>query len=57
MTLLIDDHIGNAQDLAQAGLTTIILDRPWNRHIEFQHPFVYRVKDWQEIIHHLQSYE
>lgn len=56
VTLLIDDHIGNAQDLALAGLSTIILDRPWNRHVEFEHPLVYRVKDWQEIIHHLELY-
>jgi hypothetical protein len=56
VTLLIDDHIGNARDLAAAGLSTIILDRPWNRHIVYEHPLVHRVKDWEEIIHHLELY-
>lgn len=48
--LMIDDHIDNARDLAENNITTILLEKPWNRHHRFEHPLIYRVKDWQEII-------
>ncbi len=53
INLMIDDHIGNAQDLAENNIATILLEKPWNRHHRFEHPLIYRVKDWQEIIESL----
>lgn len=55
ITLLIDDHIDNARDMVDAGLSMILLEKPWNRDIIFEHPSLYRVKNWQEIIDNLLS--
>ena len=55
ITLLIDDHIDNARDMMDAGLSMILLEKPWNRDIIFDHPNLYRVKNWQEIIDNLSS--
>ncbi len=55
ITLLIDDHIDNARDMIDAGLSVILLEKPWNRDIIFDHPNLYRVKNWQEIIDNLSS--
>ncbi len=51
--LMIDDHIENARDLATNNIVTILLEKPWNRHDTFDHPLIYRVKDWEEIIESL----
>lgn len=50
ITLMIDDSIENVYDLAEAGIFCILLEKPWNRDIPFEHHLVYRVKDWYEII-------
>ena len=50
ITLMIDDHIANAQDLCEHGIACILLEKSWNRHETFDHPLLYRVQDWQEII-------
>ena len=50
---MIDDHIENARDLAANNIVTILLEKPWNRDHIINHPLVYRVKDWQEIIESL----
>lgn len=50
ITLLIDDHIENARDMTAAWFSIILLDKPWNRRVQLQHPNLYRVRDWQEII-------
>jgi 5' nucleotidase, deoxy (Pyrimidine), cytosolic type C protein (NT5C) len=55
ITLLIDDHIDNARDMIDTGLSVILLEKPWNRDIIFDHPNLYRVKNWQEIINNLSS--
>ncbi len=55
ITLLIDDHVDNARDMIDAGLSMILLEKPWNRDIVFDHPNLYRVKNWQEIIDNLSS--
>ncbi len=56
VTLLIDDSIENAYDLSREGIETIILEKPWNRDIIFEHPLVHRVKNWQEIIKNIPIY-
>ncbi len=56
VTLMIDDSIENAQDLALAGIGCILLDKPWNRDIDFTHPLVYRIKDWTEVLDNLKSH-
>ena len=50
ISLMIDDHMGNAIDLTENGIVCILLEKPWNRHETFDHPLLYRVRDWQEII-------
>ena len=55
ITLLVDDHIDNARDMTDAGLSMILLEKPWNRDIVLDHPNLYRVKNWQEIIDNLSS--
>jgi 5'(3')-deoxyribonucleotidase len=56
VTLLIDDSIENAYDLSKEGIASIILEKPWNRDIIFDHPLVYKVKDWQEIIKYIHAH-
>ena len=55
ITLMIDDGLHNAIDLAENGIACILLDRPWNRNDEVNHQLIYRVKNWQEIIDNLSS--
>lgn len=50
ITLMIDDGYHNALDLAENNIECILIDKPWNRNIEKEHPLIYRVKDWGEII-------
>ncbi len=54
ITLLIDDHMGNAHDMVGAGLSMILLEKPWNKNILDEYSQLYRVKNWQEIIDNLQ---
>jgi len=53
ITLMIDDGLHNAEELAENGIECILLDKPWNQK-EHLHPHIYRVKDWNEIIYSLQ---
>jgi uncharacterized HAD superfamily protein len=46
ITLMIDDSFENAEDLASAGITTILLEKPWNKNQSIIHPLVHRVKNW-----------
>lgn len=50
ITLMIDDAIENAYELCDAGIYTILLEKPWNRDIVYEHPLLTRVKHWGEII-------
>jgi uncharacterized HAD superfamily protein len=52
---MIDDGLHNALDLAEHGIVCILLDKPWNRKDEADHPLIYRVQDWQEIIDNLEQ--
>ena len=47
--ILIDDHIDNALDCAQNGITVYLLDAPWNERGSLP-PYIIRVKSWKEII-------
>lgn len=51
---MIDDALENVYELCQAGITSVLIERPWNRDITFTHPLLYRVRDWHEIIQHLE---
>jgi 5'(3')-deoxyribonucleotidase len=54
ITLMIDDALENAYDLCHAGIGCILLEKPWNRDIEYDHPLLYRVKDWNILSQALQ---
>lgn len=54
ITLMIDDGLHNAIDLAEYGIDCILIDRPWNQ-TDVLHPRIYRMKDWEEIIATLNS--
>jgi 5'(3')-deoxyribonucleotidase len=53
VTLRIDDGLHNALDLAENHIECILLDKPWNRREESNHPLIHRVYTWQEIIDNL----
>ncbi len=55
VTLMIDDSIENAIDLAGAWIATILLEKPWNRSHDFMHPLLYRAKNWKEIVDNLSA--
>lgn len=50
ITLMIDDAMENAHELTNSGISCILLERPWNRDVDFDHPLLHRVKNWKEII-------
>lgn len=50
ITLIIDDGLHNALDVAEQGIESILIDKPWNRLPEASHPLIYRVSNWKEII-------
>ena len=52
ITLMIDDGLHNALDLAENNITCILIDRPWNQS-DILHPNIYRVESWQAIIDNL----
>lgn len=56
ITLHIDDSLEVAYDLSSAWIYCILLDKPWNRNTDFNHPLVHRVADWKEIIDNLEIY-
>lgn len=47
---MIDDSIENVYDLVEHGIHCLLLEKPWNRDIAFEHPLLTRVKDWEEIM-------
>lgn len=50
ITIIIDDWLHNALDVAEQGIECILIDKPWNRSPESHHPLIYRVDSWKEII-------
>ncbi len=55
ITLMIDDGLHNALDLAENNIECILLDRPWNRKDEANHPLIHRARHWKDIIETLNS--
>lgn len=47
--IIIDDHIDNALDCAENGITVYLMDAPWNQR-ESLPDNVIRVKSWKEIL-------
>lgn len=47
---MIDDAMENAHELTNNGISCILLERPWNRDANLDHPLLHRVKNWKEII-------
>ncbi len=45
--IFIDDALHNVEDVAQAGIRTLLFDQPWNR-VEIP-PGIIRVRSWAEI--------
>jgi uncharacterized HAD superfamily protein len=53
VTLMIDDGLHNAIDLAENNIECILIDRPWNRKKEAEHPLIHRIYNWWEISNNL----
>lgn len=51
--ILIDDHIENALDCAEGGITVYLMDAPWNQTGSLPENVI-RVKSWREIINLIQ---
>ena len=49
ISLMIDDAMENAYELVRNDISCILLEKPWNRDVEFDHPLLYRAKNWKEI--------
>lgn len=52
ITTIIEDSASYAFDCAQKGVRAFLLDKPWNQEYE-QHENLIKVKDWNEIVEHL----
>ena len=46
---MVDDNLDYALELAENGVTAIVLEKPWNKDRTETHPNIIRVKDWSEI--------
>jgi hypothetical protein len=55
VSLMIDDAMENAHELCSAWISCILLEKPWNRYADFEHPLLYRAKDWYEILDSLKK--
>ena len=55
VSIMIDDSMENAHELCLSGIACILMEKPWNRDIIFDHPLLYRVHSWQEIIDSLHA--
>ena len=53
ISLMIDDAMENAHELTKNGIACVLLEKPWNRHVDFEHPLLYRAKNWKEILQSL----
>jgi uncharacterized protein len=51
ITLMVEDAPTYAEEIATAGITTLLLDQTWNRDLEEQeHDNIIRVKNWDRIV-------
>jgi uncharacterized HAD superfamily protein len=53
--LLIEDNQGYALEVAQQGITVLLLDKPWNKNVE--HENIRRVEDWEGIVSEINKME
>ncbi|GAB0175179.1 MAG: hypothetical protein HHAS10_10580 [Candidatus Altimarinota bacterium] len=53
ISLLIDDGLHNALDVATKGISCILINKPWNQKSFDPHLPIYRVNSWKEIIQSL----
>jgi hypothetical protein len=47
---MIDDNELNALDLAYRDIECILIEKPWNKWKQIDHPYITRVRGWHEII-------
>jgi hypothetical protein len=52
---MVEDHIDHCIDLANHGVRTFLLERPWNRDRNESPELMTRVKEWQEIPLYLEN--
>lgn len=53
ISLIIEDNAKYAKECADNGIKAFLLEKPWNRYFE-KHENVIKVKNWSEILNHLQ---
>jgi len=49
-SLMIEDNLDYALELADNGVACFLLEKPWNRHRTEEHERIKRVKNWEEIV-------
>ncbi|MEO6508987.1 MAG: hypothetical protein ABIO02_03465 [Patescibacteria group bacterium] len=54
--VIIEDNIRYAADCAENGITTFLMEMPWNRSQEV-HPEIIRVKNWKDFLVQFKKYE
>lgn len=49
ISIMIEDNFDYALELAQNWIYTYLLEKPWNKHINIDHPNIKKVKSWKDI--------
>ncbi len=49
ISFMVEDNFDYALELAQNWITTYLIEKPWNKHIDIQHENIKRVTSWEEI--------
>lgn len=49
ITHMIEDNFYYAKELAENGIQTQLIEKPWNRHIKEEHENIIKIKSWGEI--------
>ena len=52
---MVEDNIDHCLDLANHEVKTYLLERPWNRNNNQEHPLIKKVNGWNDIISHLEN--
>lgn len=48
-TVIVEDNVKYANDCAENGITTFLMERPWNKGQKI-HPDIIKVKDWSDFL-------
>jgi len=48
--MMVEDNFEYALDLAENGIYTFLIEKPWNKHFQIYHPNLKRVSSWGEIV-------